>query len=420
MNGKEKMRAALAHTEGPVPFDLGATPVSGAHISVVRELRQWYGLAERPVKLTDPMQMLGEIDDELREAMGIDTVSAAGKFNIYGFANENYKPWRTPWGQEILVPGDFNVTEANGKVYMYPKGDTSVLPCAAMSGGGYFFDTIIRQNEIDDDNLNPEDNLEEFGDITDAELAHYRQLAAQYANSDRAVVAGVGGLGLGDIALVPGTMLTAPKGIRDVEEWYMSTVLRPDYLHEVFTKQVDIALRNLAKIQPILGELPLAVYACGTDFGTQTSTFCSGSTFSELYMPHYKRFTGWIHEHTGWKIFKHSCGAVEGLMPLLAEAGFDILNPVQWTAAGMDRKLIKARHGQALTFWGGGVDTQKTMPFGTPEAVYTETTESLQILSVGGGFVCNTIHNLQAKTPVRNVDALVRALHDFNWKHYGE
>jgi len=414
------MRAALAHTDGPVPFDLGATPVSGVHISVVRELRQFYGLKDMPVKLADPMQMLGEVDDELRAAMGIDTVPMGGKYNIYGFANENYKPWKTPWGQEILVPEGFRVTEANGKTYLYPKGDTTVAPCAVMPEGGHFFDTIIRQGEIDDEQLNPADNLEEFGLLSDAELAHYKDLATKYKDSALAPVAGVGGLGIGDIALVPGTMLLNPKGIRDVEEWYVSTLTRQDYLHEVFSAQIDIAIQNLEKVKPVLGDIPLVVYVCGTDFGTQVGTFCSLDTLRELYMPYYKRVTGWIHENTAWKTFKHSCGAVEGFMDAFAEAGFDIINPVQWTAAGMERQVIKAKHGDKLVFWGGGVDTQRTLPFGGPDDVYAEVTESLRILAAGGGFVFDAIHNIQAKTPVRNIAAMVQALHDFNRRNYGE
>jgi len=108
----------------------------------------------------------------------------------------------------------------------------------------------------------------------------------------------------------------------------------------------------------------------------------------------------------------HSCGSVVELIDDFIEAGFDILNPVQCSAAGMDPRTLKQRFGDRLVFWGGGVDTQKTLPFGTPQEVYDQVRQRINIFGAGGGFVFNTIHNVQAKTPLDNVLALVRALDD--------
>jgi uroporphyrinogen-III decarboxylase len=121
---------------------------------------------------------------------------------------------------------------------------------------------------------------------------------------------------------------------------------------------------------------------------------------------------GWIHAHTPWKTFKHSCGAVATLIPAVIEAGFDILNPVQCSAAGMDAETLKAEYGADLVFWGGGVDTQKTLMFGTPEAVRAEVLRRVEIFGQGGGFVFNAVHNIQANVPVPNVIALFDALKD--------
>jgi hypothetical protein len=104
----------------------------------------------------------------------------------------------------------------------------------------------------------------------------------------------------------------------------------------------------------------------------------------------------WIHAHTTWKTFKHSCGAVEEFIPHFLDSGFDILNPVQCSARGMAEELLKEKHGGRITFWGGGVNTQKTLPFGTPEEVRAEVTRRCEVFSPGGGFVFNTIHNIQA------------------------
>ena len=226
----------------------------------------------------------------------------------------------------------------------------------------------------------------------------------------RAVIATFGGTSFGDIALVPGVSLKHPKGIRDITEWYISTRSRRDYIHKVFEGQCEIALANLARIAARVRDNIDAVMVCGTDFGTQSSSFCSTATFRELWLPYYRQVTGWIHQHTNWKVFKHSCGAVEKFLPSFIEAGFDILNPVQCSAAGMDPAKLKDTYGSRLVFWGGGVDTQQVLPFGTPEQVRTQVLERCRIFSGNGGFVFNTIHNVQARTPIPNLVAMIEAV----------
>ncbi len=155
-------------------------------------------------------------------------------------------------------------------------------------------------------------------------------------------------------------------------------------------------------------------YICGTDFGTQISTFCSEETFRELYMPYYKKINSWIHSNTNWKTFKHSCGAIYEFIPLLIESGFDIINPVQCSAQGMDPKTLKENFGDSIVFWGGGVDTQKILPFGSKEQVRDQVLRRCEIFSRSGGFVFNSIHNVQAKTPVENIVAMIDAVKEFN------
>ena len=420
MTSREKVDRALAHCDGPVPIDFGSSSVTGMHASVVASLRDHYGLERRPVRINEPYQMLGEIESDLQDALGVDVDAIYPRKTMFGFECETWKEWRTPWGQEVLVPAGFvTTTDAKGDTLIYPEGDSTVPASGRMPDGGYFFDAIIRQEPLlggpgEDEHLNVEDNLEEFQPLTDDDLAYFAAEADRLRGSDRALMANFGGTGLGDIALVPAPFAKHPKGIRDVTEWYVSTVARPDYVREIFERQVGIALANLARIHGVVGEVPDIVFLCGTDFGTQDSTFCSPDTFRELYLPHYQRMTSWIHENTSWKVFKHSCGAVAGFMPLFIEAGFDVINPVQISAKGMDRETLKREYGADLVFWGGGVDTQKTMAFGSPDEVRAEVAEGCRIFSPDGGFVFNAVHNVQAKSTVKNVAAMIEAVREFN------
>jgi len=242
MNSRQRVEAALNHqTPDRVPLDLGASPVTGMHVSSVYQLRQALKLDEpgTPVKVTEPYQMLGEIAPDLMDALGVDVVGLGGPRGFFGFENEDWKPWTLFDGTPVLVPGKFNTEpEPDGDILMWPEGDRTAPPSGRMPKGGYYFDTIVRQEPIDDDELDPEDNLEEFGPISDADLDYFAGEARRLSqSSDRAILANFGGTAFGDIALVPAPWLKHPRGIRDVEEWYVSTVTRFDYVYEVFDRQ---------------------------------------------------------------------------------------------------------------------------------------------------------------------------------------
>lgn len=416
MNARQRLQTALRHeTPDRIPFDIGGSPVTGMHVSCVKNLRAYYGLPEKPVKVVDPGQMLGEIDAELKAILGIDTEYAEPMQNIFGFQNSGWKEWTMNSGQTVLVPKDFAVTrDESGNTLIYPRGNLQAKPSGMMPKDGYYFDSIVRQMPIDDDDLDPQDNLQEFVPIDQAAVDFYAEEAAALKKTGRGIVANFGGTALGDIALVPAPFLEAPKGIRDIEEWYVSAILRPGYVHAVFERQTEIALGNLQKIHQAVGNDIDVIYLCGTDFGTQISTFCSRETFVDLYMPYYRILNGWIHANTQWKTFKHSCGAISEFIPLLIESGFDILNPVQCSAAGMDPDILKRDFGDTIAFWGGGVDTQTTLAFGTPQQIRREVLQRCSIFSKHGGFVFAAVHNIQQGTPVENIVAMIDALREFN------
>jgi len=279
---------------------------------------------------------------------------------------------------------------------------------------GYFFDSIIRQDPIVEEKLNPEDNLEDFSIFSETDLKYWSSEIGRIDLSDKGIIVNIGGTAIGDIALVPAPFLKHPKGIRDIAEWYMSTISRPGYLKYVFEKQTDIALENFRMLFEVIGNLIDVIFLCGTDFGTQNSSFCSPEEFDDLYLPYYQKMNNWIHQHTSWKTFKHCCGAIEPFIEHFIKAGFDIINPVQINATGMDPKHLKKKFGDRIVFWGGGVDTQKILPFGKPSDVEKHVLEICEIFSNGGGFVFNSIHNIQANVPVENIVAVFSALKKFN------
>lgn len=418
VTSRQRIATTCAHRQpDKLPVDFGGGFQTGIHVSMVYKLRQALGLDRpgTPVKVVEVYQMLGEIAPDMRDALGIDTVNLGGTGTMFGFPQTDFKQWQLADGTPVLVPVDFNTQyEPNGDLLQWPGNDRSVPPSGRMPAGGNFFDAIIRQEPIDEERLDPSDNSEEFEPVTADEIDHYRQLAERlHTGTDKALFCTFGGLTFGDIALVPATFLKHPKGIRDIEEWYVSTVSRPDYIHAIFERQAEVAIKNLERLHAAIGDRAAIIQTNGTDFGTQNGPFCSVAKYRELYLPYQKRVNGWIHRHTQWKTFMHCCGGIAPLLDSIVEAEFDILNPVQCSARGMDPRTLKQNYGGKLVFWGGGVDTQKTLPFGSPTEVRDQVRERIEILGEGGGFVFCTIHNAQANTPIENLLAMFEVVQEY-------
>jgi hypothetical protein len=416
MTSRERVLTALEHRQpDTVAVDFGGTGQTGIAASLLYKLRKALCLRECPIKVIESYTMMGEIDEDLREVLECDCISLIGYKNMFGFRNSDWKPWTFHDGTPLLVPGFFNTNyESDGRLFQYPQGDMSNPPSGVMPAGGYFFDAIIRQQQFDEDNPDIRDNIEEFGRISEEELEYAQKEAeALRKHTDYAVVGGPGGMSLGDIAWVPGVFMKNPKGIRDIEEWYVSLAIRPDFIKEIFDFQTTIAVENLKLYYQAVGDNIDIVYLCGTDFGTQNSLLCSVDTFEDIYLPYYQRMTDWIHKNTTWKVYKHCCGSIRVLIPSMIKAGFDILNPMQNSAVDMDPCTLKEEFGNKITFWGGGVDTQHVLPFGTPQEVYDQVTERIKIYNKQGGFIFNTIHATQADVPVENFLAMIDAIKQF-------
>ncbi|MBN2514002.1 MAG: hypothetical protein JXB18_13780 [Sedimentisphaerales bacterium] len=417
LSSRQRLQAVLDHK--PVDrlcVDIGAGGQTGMGCCAVHRLREAVlGRTGHKVKVTELYQMLGEIDEQLIQALKLDVVGVHPPCDMFGIRQEKWKPFTMPVdGTEVLVPGDFNYTkDGNGDLLMYPEGDTSVPPCAKMPKGSYFWDALDRQRVIDESKLNPMDNCEEFGIMSDADVEYFKnKVDWYYENTDAGIYLTFPGLAFGDIALVPAPWMKHPKGIRDVEEWYISTAIRRDYVYKVFEKQCEIGLKNIEKLAPVVKDKVQVVFVSGTDFGCQRGPFISPQAYRDLYKPFQKVINDKIHELTNWKIFIHSCGSIYQLIPDMIEAGFEVLNPVQCSAEEMDPVRLKREFGDQLVFWGGGVDTQKTLPFGTPEEVYNEVRERIDLFGANGGFVFNSIHNIQSNIPTENILALIQAVND--------
>ena len=413
MTSRERLIATLNHQQTDrTVLDLGATSQTGINASTLFRLRKALGLDEHRLQICEVGQMLGEVEDDLLKLLGVDVVGLFNIGNFYGFKNKDWKPWQMDDGTPVWMGGGFEYDEdEKGTKWVYPHGNREAEYCAMMPKGGSFFDAAPREKfdfDLDEEDLTPlEDFKNDFGIMSDEEARNWEERSIDlYNNTDYGIVGCLGGGALGDVAVIPGPAIDHPRGIRRVDDWMMAQVMYPEYVREIFRYQTDIMLKNLEIYHQAVGERIQVVWISGTDFGNQRGLMIGKDTFRDLYKPFYKEINDWVHKNTTWKTFYHTCGGIYDLLDDFAEMGLDCLNPLQLSADGMDMYKIKEQYGDKFTFWGGGVDTQRVLPFGTPEQVREQVRERVDVLGKDGGFVFNTIHNIVANVPPENIIAM--------------
>ncbi len=412
MTSRERVLAAINHREPDrVPLDMGSSLTTGIMVTAYAKLRRELGVNSTPPKVSDLLQMLAEVELPVLERLGCDVVPLLPTVRFFGVAFDDWKPWRTFDGTDVLVPKQFDYTvDNNGDLLISPRGDTSRPPRGRMPKDGYYFDIIPHQEPIDWDDLNPDEFAEQFQPFTDEMLEHLRKTAEElYANTDYAILGGFGQGGLGDLPMVLAADMERPKGIRNFDDWMVAHVTHPEYIKGIFARQTERAIENMKLYHEAVGDRIVAIFVSGTDFGTQRGEFISPDLYREIYFPFHKQMNDWVHANTRWKTFYHCCGSIYHLIPSFIEAGIDILNPVQCSAANMGPQRLKREFGDRIVFWGAAVDTQKTLPFGSPDQVREEVAERIRTFAPGGGYIFNAIHNIQAKTPVENILAMFEA-----------
>ncbi len=419
MTSREKVIKTIHHEDpGEIVLDLGATPQTGISASVLSQLRAALGLEEKRIKVYEPFQILGEVDEDVRKALGVDVVGIFNPYNAFGVKNEDWKPWIMPDGTGVWMAGGFEYDEIDGETIVYPQGNRNAKPSMKLPRGGYFFDAIDRFEPIDESRLNGREDFKSDYCVYTDEIARFieQQATYYYSETDYGIVGNFAGMGLGDAGALPGQFLFEAKGIRKLDDWLMAHMIWPEYVRDIFEMQTEVALKNLEIYNQAVGEKIQVITVSPTDFGTQNSQIISPKLFKELYKPYYTKVNKWIHENTKWKTFFHSCGSIVSILDDMDECGVDILNPVQCSATGMDPGMLKEKYGDKFVFWGGGVDTQHTLPFGNPEEVRREVRERINIFSKGGGLVFSTIHNIVGKTPGNNVMAMFETIKEFQSK----
>lgn len=394
MTSRERVLKAVNHQEPDrVPIDLGGTAMTGIMAQALHPLRKELGLEERQVKVIEVFQMLGEVEADVVDALGVDVLPVEPLVQLFELPRERWKPWTLFDGTPVLAPGDFDVEiNERGDWLLHSGGRPDAPVVARMPRDGYYFDDPGLIDMHPGFTPPPIEELRKAEPpLPDEEIAFMAECARQLRRTtDKALILDVWRhAGLGRVGSIP--------------DFLILLATDQDYVKRLFEFHTELTLINYERLWKAIGDDADMIFIDGKDYGAQRNEMFSPKWFEKLFLPWYKIIYDWVHEHTTWKTWQHSCGSIPNIIPMLVESGLDVLNPVQTSAAGMEPADLKQKFGDRLTFWGGGVDTQHTLPFGTPEEVAAEVEERIRIFAPGGGFVFNPVHNIQANTPPRNI-----------------
>jgi uroporphyrinogen decarboxylase len=383
MTSRERVLAALSHTEPDrVPYDQGTMMVTGIHRIAYDGLVQALGIEDLPpTEILDPVQQLAMPHERVLQAMGVDTRSVytklPGRTLDRTWEDDEYLYAEDYWGIRRRMPRD-------GGLYY----DQYHHPLAGV-------ETVAEVEAYDWPDPAADLDVDEFVDA----IADIR------AAGDYPVI--VGGVGAG--------MLEMTMWLQGYDQAYMNLIVGEDITHAILDKVLEIKIAYVEKLLGVVGD-DMDIFYNGDDVGLQDGPMLRPEWFDTFLAPRYTEYHAVVKRlapHSA--MFFHSCGSVYEALPALIETDIDILNPVQVNAAEMgDTARLKREFGDAVVFW-GGIDTQEVLPRGTPGEVKDEVRRRIDDLAPGGGFVLNSVHNLQADVPPANIVAMLEALDEYGW-----
>ena len=407
MTSRERVRTVLSGgIPDKVPVDIGGTFVTGMHVNTYLALGEYLGIDLELPKVYDQYQMLARIGEEIRSWFGSDVVQIENNgTSWFSIPNRGWKPWTNTSGREVLIPGGMNpIRDEKGDYSLYNEAGEKL---AVMAAQAVYFHKCYPENyfrTFDENPTDPQEWKNELPLYTDEELKNIQSRAKfWYENTDYSLF---GAFERGRLS--SSTAFAHYK----LDEWMVLMMMEPEYAGEVLQATAERAVDNLKLYLQACGDYIDAALISPADYGTQRAPMLRTEVFDELYVPNYKMITDYLHEHSNVKAFFHSCGSINPLIPSFIKMGCDALNPVQISADNMDPHDLKTRYGKELVFWGGGLDTQSTLPNGTEEEVYEETRRNMEIFKQGGRYVFTPVQNIQADVPPRNLAAMVRAIRD--------
>jgi uroporphyrinogen decarboxylase len=413
MRSRERVARAVNFQEADrVPIDLGGLKASGIAVETYRELKHKLGLGGTP-RVLDSRFMIAQVEEPVLKRFGVDVMPLdISVIPALMSGDDQWVPRRLFSGADVLFPPGTRIREESDGSWVLLNEDGTPSAYRMPHNGYYFDDTSFNRGEpIDPAKFKPMD------DISDEALKQIENYAGSlYRDTDYALLGWGGGVCFLGLSLITDRRSNVTMGMPD--EWMMMLMTEKERCHEMMGRSVDASIKCLTLLEQAVGHRCFAWGIASDDSGTQQGEFINPALWAEMIGPHYRKLCDWVHTHTPWKTFLHSCGSVYRLIPHFIEAGVDILNPVQTSAARMEPERLKKEFGSKIVFWGGGCDTQTVLERAKPEEVREHVRERLAVFAPGGGYVFNQVHNIQRSVPAENVVAMLDAALEYG--RYGK
>lgn len=396
MNSRERVLTALSHKEPDmIPIDFGGSKISGIMAVAYNKLKKYLNFKDEQTKLYDIKQQLADPHPELIKLMGGDVIQLYRLKPTTGMDIKvnRWKKGKLSNGEECLVPEEYHpVKGKNGRMEIW-KDDKLI---AFLPEGGIYFENVYTPlakastyKDIDD---------YPWPEITQEEENFLKIRARKLFNeTDFAILGALGTFG--------GSFFEVGHLLFGYENFLLKLLTNRDLIEYFLDRLLENYLNNTKKYLKIVGRY-VNIIQINDDFGSQDSLLISPKLYREVFKPRQAKLIEFIKKNSNTFVFLHSDGAIKEIIPDLIEIGVDIINPVQTSAKGMDPEKLKREFGKYITFWGGGIDTQTTLPFGSLEDIKKQVKERIKIFAPGGGYVFCPIHNIQADIPPEKIVAV--------------
>lgn len=409
MTSRERVEKTIRFEEPDrVPIDLGGMKASGITVAAYNRLKKYLKL-DGTTKVLDARFMIAVVEEILRRRFHVDVVPLdASEFLSAEQPDECWVRRSLFDGEEVLFPPGIRIGEDTNGDWHLMNADGSPGPFRMPKGGFYFDDTSfgVENGEFDPTRFKP------ITTISDEHLRKLEDYGRRLYNGTEYALLGWGyGVCFLGMSLITDRANVVTQGMP--KQWMMMLMTEKETCREVMGKSVEAFIECLKLIDQAVGKYCFAWGIASDDSGTQRGEFIRPALWVDMIKPHYKTICDWVHGHTRMKTFLHSCGSIYNLIPHLIEAGVDILNPIQTSAANMEPRRLKEQFGGRMVFWGGGCDTQRVLAKASAEEIRLHVKERLDILAPGGGYVFNQVHNIQADVPPENIVAMLDAAYEF-------
>lgn len=401
MNSRKRILTTLKHQEPDrVPVDLNGTAATAIAAIAYNKLAPQLGIDDPP-RIYDPYQLIAEPAPAMLEKFGSDTAPVPLPIPGLDLADPQWKLWSLPDGSQGLVPAGFSpIPQSNGDMVVVSGPFEHRLPA-----GGYYFDQV-RYPLADARTVEEIENFQ-IPDFTPLQLKWMSQTAKHYFETTDKFV----------MCRYRSSLLERACELRGWDHFLMDLAGDPKMAQALIETITNFYLRNLPAFLEQVGKYAHAVVN-HDDLGNQSTSLISPKMYREMFKPYHRQIFQAIKANSNLYIYMHSDGNILKFIPDIIEIGVDILNPIQFSAKDMDPTTIKREFGQDLTFWGAGVDTQKTLPYGTSQEVADEVKHMIDIMAPGGGYVFATVHNIQANVPPENIIKMYQTALSYGAKIY--